>query len=317
MIAANWTPADLPPLAGKTYLITGGNSGIGFAAAQHLSSNGARVVITARTDINGQRAVKALRENHPNASVDYLLLDLTNTASIHRAATTISQKCPKLAAIVNNAGIMQAPQTYTEDGFELHLATNHLGHFALNSLLMPHLEHNHARVVVVSSFIHRVGRINFNNLMRERRYERTLAYAQSKLANMLYAHELQRRLTNRASNVNVYLCHPGWAHTNLCRAGNALPGTNHFWRLFHHAVPPLIAQSADKGAYSTVFAAASDRAQPVTFYGPTQWGDTSGHLGVSPVSAMGRNQAVAHRLWHVSEQLVGSFFDEAQHSQAA
>jgi NAD(P)-dependent dehydrogenase (short-subunit alcohol dehydrogenase family) len=305
----SWTPDTLPSLSGKTFVVTGGNSGLGFQAAQILTGKGARVVITTRSEAKAQDAVAAIRTAVPKADIDFVLLDLTEPKSIDAAATAILEKCPRLDACINNAGVMQTPEIRTSEGFELQFATNHLGHFRLNRLLMARLEESAGRVVPVSSVAHRSGTIALDDLNAEQDYDPTRAYSQSKLANIMYGFELQRRLADRGSAVVSIPCHPGYAATNLQSTGVGMEGGSAFFRTLYKVLNAVVAQSAEKGAWPLVLAAADPEAEAGAYYGPTGMGGARGKVGKSVVAARARDEAVARALWEKTEKLVGPFFD--------
>jgi NAD(P)-dependent dehydrogenase (short-subunit alcohol dehydrogenase family) len=307
----NWTPNALPTLSGKTFVITGGNSGLGFEAATMLLAKGARVVITTRSEAKAQVAVTALLNAVPNADVDFVILQLTDPESIDAAASSILEKCPRLDACINNAGVMQTPMVRTAEGFELQFATNHLGHFRLNRRLLARLEEHGGRIVPVSSIAHRAGVINLDDLNSEQRYDATRAYAQSKLANLMYAFELQRRLSERGSPVTAIPCHPGYAATNLQSTGVGMDGGSAFFRVLYKGLNAVVAQSAERGAWPLVLAAADPTAEAGAYYGPTSLGGMRGKVGKSFVAARAQDRAVARALWEKTEALVGAFFEPA------
>ena len=305
----DWTPADLPSLAGKTFAITGGNSGLGLELAKILVGKGARVVITSRRRDKAEAALSVIRQTVAGAEVDWVQLDLVDPGSIEAAAGELRERCPSLDAIVNNAGVMQTPLIRTDEGFELQMATNHLGHFRLNSRLFEHLEACGSRVVVVSSIAHKYGRLSFRDMMYERRrYDSTAAYMQSKLANLMYAFELERRLRVRGSSVSAIACHPGYAATNLQKAGVGMDGGSWFWRGIYAISDKVMAQSATRGAYPLALAAAEPKAQGGVYYGPRGPLQMRGPVGVSHVARHARDEAIAKRLWEHTESLVGPFF---------
>lgn len=305
----SWTPDTLPSLSGKTYVVTGGNSGLGFEAAKILATKGARVVVTTRSEAKALDAVGALRAAVPKADVDFVLLDLTDPESIEKAADAILEKCPRLDACINNAGVMQTPELRTSEGFELQLATNHLGHFRLNRRLLARLEENAGRVVPVSSVAHRSGVIDLEDLNAKKDYDSMRAYSQSKLANLMYGFELQRLLTERASPVVSISCHPGYAATNLQSTGVGMEGGSAIFRTVYKVLNAVVAQSAEKGAWPLVLAAADPKAEAGAYYGPTGLGGARGKVGKSFVDPRAQDQDVASALWKKTEELVGPFFD--------
>lgn len=295
----NWTPDRLSDLTGKTYLITGGNSGIGFDAAEMLGKAGGDTIIACRNPAKAEAAVSELKKT-AKGKVETVALDLSDLSSVRAAAAEIHNRYEKLDALVNNAGIMQTPETRTVDGFELQLGTNHLGHFLLAGLLMDLVEKANGRIVVVSSIAHKFGTIYRDDLMLEKSYSPTNAYGQSKLANMMFGLELDRRLKAKGSSVKAIVCHPGYSSTALQDTGPA--GILNFAYKF---LNPLMAQPAEKGAIPTVLAAAGSEALSGAYYGPTGWGDTRGPVGDAMVASRALNEEMAGWLWNESEKLVG------------
>lgn len=304
-----WTPAQLPSLDGKTYAITGGNSGLGLEAACILASKGARVVITSRSDKNAETALAEIRRRVPEASVSSVRLDLASLKSVDECASALAEACPTLDALVNNAGVMQTPKLRTAEGFELQIGTNHLGHFRLASKLLPRIEASGGRIVAVSSIVHKMGRIDLSDLNYETRaYDPTDAYGQSKLANLMFALELHRRLVARGSKASAYGAHPGYAATNLQSAGVGLDGGSKFLRALYKVTNAVMAQSAERGAYPLALAAADPSARPGAYYGPTGFYQASGPVGESYVAPRAKDETVARALWEKTEALVGPFF---------
>lgn len=296
----NWTTADLGDLTGKRYFITGGNSGIGFEAATHLRRAGGDVIIASRSTSKGAAAVAELGKVTGDGAVDQVELDLASTASIRAASETLHGMVDGLDAVVNNAGIMQTPQSSTEDGFELQFGTNHLGHFLLDHLLFDLVEARSGRIVAVSSIAHRTGSLDFDDPMLTNSYSPTKAYSQSKLANIVFGMELARRLEAAGSPVIAVTTHPGYSATNLQSTGPRgilLPiykFTNRF-----------LAMDPADGALSEVLAAAGDEARNGAYYGPTKFGDSRGPTGESKVSDAAKDPENGRRLWELSEELLG------------
>jgi NAD(P)-dependent dehydrogenase (short-subunit alcohol dehydrogenase family) len=303
-----WTPDALPNLGGKTYAITGGNSGLGLEAAKILAAHGGRVVITARSEAKGKGALEAVRAAVPSAEVDFVTLDLSEPDSVKAGAAALTEACPTLHAVINNAGVMQPPETRTSEGFELQLATNHIGHFRLNAALFPLLQASSGRIAVVSSIAHKFGTIDFDDLMSEKSYSPVGAYSQSKLANILYAFELQRRLKERGSAVTAVPCHPGYSATNLQSAGVGMDGGSVMFRWLYRVTNAVMAQSATHGAYPLVLAAADPDVESGAYYGPTRFGDARGPVGKSAIADVAKDEAGARRLWDLTEKLAGPFF---------
>ncbi|MGB0564063.1 MAG: oxidoreductase [Spirulinaceae cyanobacterium] len=296
---SDWTPDQLPSLKDKTYLITGGNSGIGFAAAQMLAAANANILIGAR---NATKAGKAVAEIAAigTGTADYVLMDLAQLDSVRNAAADLKARYNQLDGLIANAGIMQTPETRTKDGFELQLATNHLGHFLLSGLLFEQVEAAAGRIVVVSSMAHKFGQIYFDDLMLTQNYSPERAYGQSKLANLLFAFELDRRLQAANSSVTAYACHPGYTATQLQSTG-----PEGFWHWLYQFTNAVLAQPAEQGAIPTVLAAAGQEAVPGAYYGPQEWLECRGRVSDATVAPQALDAAAAARLWQESEKQVG------------
>jgi NAD(P)-dependent dehydrogenase (short-subunit alcohol dehydrogenase family) len=296
-----WTAEQIPDQAGRTAVVTGANSGLGLATALELARAGAEVVLACRNVEKGEAALRSIREEVPEASVTLEALDLSDLASVRAFAERFSAEHDALDLLINNAGVMAPPRRETADGFELQFGTNHLGHFALTGLLRDRLEgREDARVVTVSSTAHKYGRIRFDDLQAERRYRRWRAYGQSKLANVLFALELERRLRGSRSTVKSLAAHPGYAATNLQSA--APPA---FDRAVMVVTNLLFAQSAAMGALPSLYAATRPNLDGGLYIGPDGFEQGRGHPKVVlPVKA-GRDEETAKRLWSVSEELTG------------
>ena len=292
MRARKWTAGDLPSLDGRTFVVTGANSGIGLVAARELARAGARVVLAVRSPAKGEQAAGSM-----TGDVEVRRLDMADLASIRAFADGWDGR---LDVLVNNAGVMAVPEARTSDGFEMQIGTNHLGHFALANLLLPHITD---RVVTISSGAHRMGSIDLVDLNWERReYKRWPAYGQSKLANLLFTSELQRRLSAAGSPVRALAAHPGYAATNLqSRTGNWIQNAG-MW-----ISNRVIAQSEDRGALPTLFAATQDLPGD-SYVGPDGFQEQRGHPTLVGRSAAARDAEVARRLWDLSEELTGVRF---------
>lgn len=303
-INRGWTPDRVGDQSGKTVLITGGNSGIGLQAANILAGKGADILLCARSESKGRKAVDAVNAVG-GGTARLVILDLADMASIQAAAKAVRDMTDRLDVLINNAGIMQTPELKTLDGFELQLGTNHLGHFLLNGLLYPLVEAAAGRIVVVSSIAHKFGRLNLKDLMYEKGgYTPTIAYAQSKLANIVYAFELQRRLAAAGSSVTAYAVHPGYSNTELQNTG-----PTGLMNLLYKPLNLIMAQPAKYGAYPTVLAATDPDAHPGGYYGPTGWQDARGPVGDSSVHPKALDKKKAANLWVQSEALVDFYWD--------
>jgi NAD(P)-dependent dehydrogenase (short-subunit alcohol dehydrogenase family) len=305
MATTSWTSDDIPEQGGKLALVTGGNSGIGYEAALALAGRGARVILAARSEEKGRAAIGAIKGAHPGAQVEAMALDLSDLGSVRRFAAAFLGRFAALPLLINNAGVMALPYARTADGFEMQFGTNHLGHFALTGLLLPAiLAAPGARVVTVSSSAHVPGRIDFANLDGARSYSAWAAYSQSKLANLLFAYELQRRLADAGADAISVGCHPGWAATNLQAAGPRMRGSRLGERLSALA-NRLFAQSAAMGALPTLYAATAPGVSGSDYIGPGELFGSRGAPARLRSSARSYDLATAARLWQVSRQLTG------------
>jgi NAD(P)-dependent dehydrogenase (short-subunit alcohol dehydrogenase family) len=303
-MSAKWTADQIPDQSGRTAIVTGANSGLGLVAARELARNGARVVIAARNLEKAGEAREQIEAGTPGVSVDVEELDLADLDSVRSFAERFHTKGGGLDLLINNAGVMAAPRRETADGFELHFGTNHLGHFALSARLIGEMDGRaDARVVTVSSGAHRGGRIDFDDLNWERRYSRWRAYCRSKLANLLFALELDRRLRAAGSPIKSVAAHPGYAATNLQSA--AAPT---FDRLVMMVTNKLLAQSAEMGALPILYAATSPDAASGMYIGPDGLAEQRGYPRPVGMSTAARDPELAARLWQVSEQLTGVKF---------
>lgn len=298
----DWTPDELPDLSGKLCIITGGNSGIGFEAAKILAGKNADVVIAARNEAKGKQALAKI-VNLGSGRCELLSIDLADMASIRSAAKEAHDRFGAVAALINNAGVMQTPKQTTKDGFEMQLGTNHLGHFLWTALMMDQVDGRGGRVVTVSSMLYKFGNIDFDNLMMERRYDASRSYTRSKLANLLFAMELHRRLEDADSRIKSVACHPGYSDTEL-----QFSGPTGVFKTIYKLTNAVIAQSAERGSYPTALAAADPRAESGGYYGPTGFFDVRGPVGDADVEPRALDEAVAEKLWQVSEELVGESF---------
>jgi len=300
-----WVEQYIPSQTGKTALITGANSGLGFEAAKVLAGKGAAVTLAVRDTAKGEAAAAAIRAAVPGTEPAVAALDLANLASIRTFADAFAGTHGRLDMLINNAGVMAIPRRTTADGFEMQFGTNHLGHFALTGLLLPLLLTTPAaRVVTVSSGIHIIGKINFDDLQSERSYSKWAAYGQAKLANLLFAYELQRKLAASGSSVISVVAHPGYASTNLQNGGPEMQGSRSGKRTMS-AANHILAQSAAMGALPEVYAATSPNVRGGDYIGPDGFMGQRGFPKKVKSNARSRDQAVAARLWAVSEELTG------------
>ena len=300
---SDWKSTMLPDLTGKRFVITGGNSGIGFDAAKLLTKAGADIVLACRSPDKAETAANELRQA-TTGQVDVVALDLSDLSSVRSAAEELRSRYAKIDALVNNAGVMQTPQLRTVDGFEMQFGTNHLGHFLWTGLLIDLVAAAEGRVVTLSSIAHLNGSIDFDDLMGEKNYSPSRAYCQSKGANLMFALDLDRRLLAAGSKAISIGCHPGYSKTNLQSTGP----TGLFAALYK-VTNLLLAQSPTDGALPTVLAAAGNEAKRGAFYGPQKFGETRGPIGDAKVAPYILDQAVADRLWEESEKLVGFQWD--------
>lgn len=314
MTVAPWTPADLPDLTGRSAVVTGANSGIGLVTAHHLASRGADVTLAVRDVSRGEAAADLIRDwsaadRRPAPLVTVGRLDLSDLSCVREFADSWSLAHPEgLDLLINNAGIMATPRSVTVDGFESQFATNHLGHFALTGLLLPALvARPRSRVVTVSSQAHRMGRMNFDDLMGNRRYNAWRAYAQSKLANLLFTGELQWRLDGHGISTLAMAAHPGYASTNLQSAGPRLRGSGWQERISRLG-NRLLGQSAEMGALPTLFAATAPGLPGDSYAGPNGPMEQHGYPRLVGRSNAASNRADALALWDASSRLTGVSF---------
>jgi protochlorophyllide reductase len=310
----SWTTASIPDLSGRLALVTGASSGLGLETCRALAAHGATVVMACRSRQRGEAARQSLLtptgEGSPDAgagasgwgALDLLDLDLADLASVRSAAAEVAARYGRLDLLINNAGVMAPPRTLSRDGFELQFATNHLGHFVLTMLLLPLLRQSPAaRVVHVTSGAQYFGRIAFDDLQGERRYDRWQAYSQSKLANVMTAVELQRRLEAEGSGVLSLAAHPGLARTNLQPTSVAMNGSP-IEAFAYRLMGPLF-QSAAMGALPQLYAATAPEATPAGHYGPDQLGGMKGYPKPVRMAPATQDADQRERLWQVSEEL--------------
>ncbi|WP_067534239.1 oxidoreductase [Nocardia crassostreae] len=301
-VRRHWTAADIPDQTGRTVIVTGANSGLGHITARELARRGARVILTARDPGRGRDALDRIRHDHPGAAVELRALDLADLASVRAFAAGIDTP---VDVLVNNAGIMMPPRRLTADGFESQFGTNHLGHFALTGLLLEQLRAAPAaRVVTVTSTLHKNGTIRFDDLHGERSYNPRVFYAQSKFANVLFALELDRRTRAAATPVTSLLAHPGYSATNLQSAG-----PTGMMNLILKITNRFVAQDAEMGALNQLYAATAPDAEGGQFIGPDGRGESKGYPAIVRPASTAMKPELAQRLWAISERLTGVRYD--------
>jgi NAD(P)-dependent dehydrogenase (short-subunit alcohol dehydrogenase family) len=297
-----WTTADVPDQSGRVAVVTGANTGLGYHTAEVLAQCGAHVVLAVRNLEKGNLALARIVAAHPQADVTLQELDLSSLDSVRVAATALRKAYPRIDLLINNAGVMWTPKQLTADGFEIQFGTNHLGHFALTGQLLDNLlPVRGSRVVTVSSLGHRLrAAIHFDDLQWEHGYDRFAAYGQSKLANLLFTYELQRRLAARQQPTTVALAaHPGSSSTELARNVPA------FVKPAFTVLGPLLFQSAAAGALPTLRAATDPDGEGGQYYGPDGLAEQRGHPKVVSSSKQSHDEDLQRRLWKVSEELTG------------
>jgi NAD(P)-dependent dehydrogenase (short-subunit alcohol dehydrogenase family) len=300
--ATAWSEADVPDQAGRTAVVTGANAGIGLETARVLAGRRAHVVLACRDPRKGKDAAAAIGSGFPHADLSVVHLDLASLASVREAAVELCA-LDRIDLLINNGGVMEPPYEQTEDGFELTFATNHLGHFALTGLLLDRmLEIPGSRIVTVSSEGHTSGVIDFDDLQSARGYRPDQAYFQSKLANLLFTYELDRRLRTAGAHTSALACHPGIVLTNLYRTRSRLERAPMSPRL--RRLNSWLVQSVHMGALPTLRAVTDPSAQGGEFYGPPGRGYT-GHPVRVESSPRSHDEAVQRRLWRKSERLTG------------
>lgn len=297
-----WTPERLGSLKGKTYVITGTTTGIGYEATRLLLSKGAKVVMLNRDGTRSAAIIKKFKnELGDNVDVSFIHMDLSILDSVRRAALKVKKQVPNIDALICNAAISQiARQEITIDGFESHLGVNYFGHFLLCGLLFDKIEDSKGRIVIVGSNAYKMGlkRINFEDMNFDNHYNAWNPYAHSKLALMMFAYELQRRIQAKNKNVQVYVCHPGASRTDLIKGENL----NKFVKTLWAILSPFMAQSAEKGSWPLVLCATEDRLKSEAYYGPTKRSELVGPVDECVLEKHVLDRKDAAKLWTVSEQ---------------
>jgi len=300
-----WMPERLGSLAGKTYVITGGNAGAGFQASRIFLSKGAKVVMLNRSAEKSTAAVEDLKQEFgANADVSFVRMDLSDLASVRAAADEVLKSVPRIDALICNAAIAQVPtQKLTVDGFESQLGTNHYGHFLLSGLLFNRIEESKGRIVVVASLGYNMGikTIQFDDMNWDRNYRANPVYSQSKLAQMMFAYELQDRLKGTGKDVQVYVCHPGASATSLISTSGGFLTRMTWWLM---SKTPMV-QTAEKGAYPEVMCATEGGLEERALYGPTGLMQTGGPVGKGTLNPHAYDKSVMERLWAVSQEATG------------
>jgi len=296
-----WTVRHIGDLKGKRVIITGGASGIGYAASEVFASIGAELVLAVRNPVKGEKAAAKIRAKHPAATVTVMHLDLGDLNSVRQFAVGFTGQFDRLDLLINNAGVMVPPYAKTKDGFELQFGTNHLGHFALTAHLLPViLATPHSRIVTVSSLAARRGKIHFTNLDGSNGYNPMTFYRQSKLANLLFAIELQHRLEREEAGTISVACHPGISVTNLLSRGSGRETS-----VILKWLMGIVAQPAVKGALPTLYAATHPDLRGGEYIGPDGPGNTKGNPVMTDDVSKLFNSELSTRLWDISEELTG------------
>lgn len=301
----HWTASNVPNLEGKVVIITGANSGTGYETAMVMAGKGATIIMACRSSEKAQRACEAILQQHPAADLQFMSLNLASLDSVRQFAKAFLDKFNRLDLLLNNAGVMALPFSQTEDGFEMQIGTNHFGHFLLTALLLDRLEQTRdSRIVTMSSLVHHVGKLPTDDLNFEnRRYNRWVSYAQSKLANISFGLELHRRLRAADSQITSIVAHPGIAATNLM-ATEAMSGGISLIGKFNQSVVLAIGQTAEQGALPLLYAATEPSLVSGCYCGPDAFREFWGYPNDrSKISRAARNEETAKKLWAVSEQL--------------
>jgi NAD(P)-dependent dehydrogenase (short-subunit alcohol dehydrogenase family) len=309
---AHWDCGQMPDQTGKVAVVTGANSGLGLETATALAARGAHVVMACRNALKAEAAMATIRSAQPNASLEFMPLDLADLKSVAAFAEQFRAAHKQLHLLINNAGVMFSPRGETADGFEVHMGSNHLGHFALTGRLLDLVKATPGgRVVVVSSEFGRLGRIPLDDLNSRKRYSRVAAYANAKLANLMFALELQRRLAASGSGAIAVAAHPGYSATNLQTAGVNMGNPDALARFGEWSMRILngsVAQSAARGALPTLLAATGEGVKGGDYYGPKYVLGLRGPPVHAPKPPQAKDEAVAAKLWKLSEEMTGVSF---------
>jgi NAD(P)-dependent dehydrogenase (short-subunit alcohol dehydrogenase family) len=299
-VPLNWCEQMIGDQTGRVFIITGATNGIGFESADALAEHGATIVLASRNEDRTKECAEKLKSKHGNQNIIPVRLDLSSLKSVHECADKIRSLYKNIDVLINNAGVMVPPYTITEDGFELQFGTNHLGHFAFTGLLLPNLMATPgSRVVTLSSTAHLRGKINFDDLKSEKRYIANLAYAQSKIANLLFAYELQRRLEKANARTISVAAHPGWSRTGL-----QVHAVSKTWvRALFAMFEPIFSQDARAGAQPMLLAATDKHVRGGEYFGPDGFGGSKGMATRVDSNALSHDANLQKKLWKVSEEL--------------
>lgn len=308
MTSTRWTQEEMPSLHGKVAVVTGANSGLGFECSKALAAKGATVVMTARNLQKGENARQALLQEQPAAAVDLMGLDLGDLSSVRSFALAFKQKYEFLDILLNNAGVMAIPRQETPDGFEMQIGVNHLGHFALTGLLLDLIvKRPKARIHTVSSSAHYMGAIHFEDLMGRKKYSRWAAYGQSKLANVFFTFELQKRLRAARRDTLANVSHPGLVIGNL-QTNSVQQSEARLEALLYRVLQPLLAQDIRMGVLPILYGATAPEAKGGVFYGPHKF-NLRGYPAEQKTNNAASDDAALRRFWELSEQLTGVKFN--------
>jgi NAD(P)-dependent dehydrogenase (short-subunit alcohol dehydrogenase family) len=296
MAKKKWDSTKIPDQRGRVAIVTGASSGIGYETARVLAEKNATVIMAQRSLEKGNAAAEMIRSENAAADIEVFELDLASLDSVRRFAERFKESYSRLDLLINNAGVMMPPYTKTTDGFELQFGTNHLGHFALTGLLLERIRNTPgSRIVNVSSSAHHYGNLDFDDLnWGKRSYRKMRAYADSKIANLYFTNELQRRLDEAGVNTMVTAAHPGWTATELQRHAGVLKFLNRF-----------VAQDITMGALPTLCAATAEDAGACDYFGPEGWREMRGHPKKVEVNPRAKDTEKAKKLWEISEKLTG------------
>lgn len=309
---AEWTTKDIPDQSGKIVIVTGGNSGLGYESVLALAEKNATVIMASRDQAKALTAISQIKQQIPQAKIEFQPLDLASLASVRTFANDFKADYNQLDILINNAGISTNNRQETTDGFEMHLGVNHLGHFALTGLLLELLLNTpQSRVVTTTSVLQTMGWINFEDLQLKRSFTRLFAYGQSKLANMLFALELDRRLRASGASTLSLAAHPGYSNTQMTQGAGGTFGTFLEDMMLRFA-NELIAQSAAMGALPQLYAATAPDVKGGELYGPRFF--THGYPMINPATVQAYDEQTAQRLWETSENLTGVSYNFGNHS---